>query len=215
MYKRSEGMGDQGRQKPPETLGDVLCGRPSASVPERVWVKLVQSVAAGDEHALHELFAMAHRIVFTLIMRITANRQTAEELTIDVFHDIWRGASRYDVAKGTVLGWIMNRARSRAIDRLRFESRLKRSNGGDFPAQTEDAADLNDVLALRQQEAALRDALAALTPDEREAIELTYFAGYTHVEAATQLNQPLGTVKSRIRSALHKLRQSLTAECGD
>jgi len=205
-------MGDQGQQKPPETLGDVLYGNLSSSVPEQVWAKLVQSVAAGDEHALHALFAMAHRIVFTLVMRITANRQTAEELTIDVFHDIWRGASRYDSARGTVLGWIMNRARSRAIDRLRFESRIKRSNGGDIPKQAEDAPDPNEMLALRQQEAALQAALAALTPDERQAIELTYFAGYTHVEAATRLNQPLGTVKSRIRSALHKLRHALTAE---
>jgi DNA-directed RNA polymerase specialized sigma24 family protein len=75
---------------------------------------------------------MAHRIVFTLIMRLTANRETAEELTIDVFHDVWRRAWRYDSAIGTVLGWIMNQARSRAIDRLRSESRKKRRHGGNI-----------------------------------------------------------------------------------
>jgi RNA polymerase sigma-70 factor (ECF subfamily) len=153
---------------------------------------------------------MAHRVVFTVIVRITANRQTAEELTIDVFHDVWRGASRYDPAKATVLGWIMNQSRSRAIDRLRFDSRKKRRNGGE-PSEAEAAADPNDVLALREQESALRTALTTLTPDEREAIELTFFAGYTHVEAAARLRQPLGTVKSRIRSALHKLRNALAA----
>jgi RNA polymerase sigma-70 factor (ECF subfamily) len=82
-------------------------------VPERDWATLVHSIAAGDQLALHALYEMAHRIVFTLIMRITADRETAGELTIDVFRDIWRRASRYDAANGTVLGWIMNQARSR------------------------------------------------------------------------------------------------------
>ena len=72
------------------------------------------------------LYERAHRAVFTFVMRITANRETAEEVTLDVFHDVWRRASRYQEADGTVLGWIMNQARSRAIDRLRFEQRKKR-----------------------------------------------------------------------------------------
>src|SRR5882762_5424518 len=120
-------------QKSPATLGDVLYARSKAPVPEQDWASLVQSIAAGDQLALHALYERAHRPVFTLTMRITANRETAEELTIDVFHDIWRGASRYDAANGTVLGWIMNQARSRAIDRLRLESRQKRNHGDDVP----------------------------------------------------------------------------------
>src|SRR5204862_3801899 len=103
--------------------GDVLYGKSKAPVSEQEWATLVQSIAAGDQLALHALYEMAHRIVFTLIMRITANRESAEELTIDVFHDVWLRASRYDPANGTVLGWIMNQARSRALDRLRLESR--------------------------------------------------------------------------------------------
>lgn len=212
MYKKSHGANAQGSQKPPERLADVLFGTSRKQVSEQVWAKLVQSVAAGDEQALHTLYEMAHRVVFTVIVRITANRQTAEELTVDVFHDVWRGASRYDPAKATVLGWIMNQSRSRAIDQLRFDSRKKRSNGGDRSDKAEAAADPNDALALREQESALRAALTMLAPDEREAIELTFFAGYTHVEAAARLRQPLGTVKSRIRSALHKLRSALAAE---
>src|ERR1051325_2457024 len=118
-------------QQTPATLGDVLYAKSKAPVPEQDWAALVQSIAAGDQLALHALYEMAHRIVFTLAMRITANRETAEELTVDVFHDVWRRASGYDPANGTVLGWIMNQARSRAIDRLRFENRKKRSGGGD------------------------------------------------------------------------------------
>jgi RNA polymerase sigma-70 factor, ECF subfamily len=181
-------------------------------VPEQAWATLVRSIAAGDQLALHELYEMAHRLVFTLIMRITANRETAEEVTIDVFHDVWRRAPRYDAANGTVIGWIMNQARSRAIDRLRFESRKKRSHGGDVRPLDEMAADPCDVLVTREQGESLRAALAALTPDECQAIEITFFGGLTHAEAAARLKQPLGTIKTRIRSGLHKLRQALTAE---
>jgi RNA polymerase sigma-70 factor (ECF subfamily) len=177
-------------------------------------VILVQAIAAGDQLALHALYERAHRIVFTLVMRITANRETAEELTIDVFHDIWRRAARYDAANGTVLGWIMNQARSRAIDRLRFESRKKRRDGGDIQPPAEVTADPRDALELAEQGKALHAALAALTPDERQAIEATFFAGLTHAEAAARLDQPLGTIKTRIRSGLHKLRQALAAEAG-
>ena len=200
-------------QRSPSTLGDVLYANIKAPVTEQTWATLVHSIAAGDQLALHALYEMAHRVVFTLIMRITSNRETAEELTIDVFHDIWRRASRYDAANSTVLGWIMNQARSRAIDRLRFENRKKRSQG-DVQPLAEMAADPRDVVELREQGEALRTALVALTPDERQAIETTFFGGLTHAEAAARLNQPLGTIKTRIRSGLHKLRHTLTAEAG-
>src|SRR6201984_1019185 len=138
-------------QKSPATLGDVLYARSKAPVPEQDWAALVQSIAAGDQLALHALYERAHRMVFTLIMRITSNREIAEELTIDVFHDVWRRASRYDAANGTVLGWIMNQARSRGIGRLRFDSRKKRSDGGDMHPQGEVAADPHCLLELREQ----------------------------------------------------------------
>jgi RNA polymerase sigma-70 factor (ECF subfamily) len=205
-------MAKKHTEQPPATLGDVLYAKLKAPVSEQDWATLVQSIAGGDQLALHALYEMAHRIVFTLILRITANQQTAEELTIDVFHDVWRRAAGYDAANGTVLGWIMNQARARAIDRLRFESRRKRTPGDDAQPLDEVAADPRDVLELREQGEALRTALAALTPDERQAIEMTFFAGLTHVEAAARLNQPLGTIKTRIRSGLHKLRHMLAAE---
>src|SRR6478672_11412428 len=153
-------------QESPATLGAVLYAKSKAPVPEQDWALLIQSIAAGDELALHALYERAHRIVFTLVMRITANRETAEELTIDVFHDVWRRASGYDAANGTVLGWIMNQARSRAIDRVRFESRKKRSHDGDVQPLAEMAAEATadplDVLELREQGRSLRAALAVL-----------------------------------------------------
>lgn len=205
---------EERRQKSPATLGDVLYAKSKPPVPEEDWAALVRSIAAGDQRALHALYERAHRAVFTLALRITANVETAEELTIDVFHDIWRRASCYDAANGTVLGWIMNQARSRAIDRLRFETRKKRSNGGDVPPSAEVSADPHDALVLRDQGEALRAALTALTPGERQAIETTFFGGLTHAEAAARLDLPLGTVKTRIRSGLHKLRDALTAKEG-
>ena len=207
-------MSKEGAKKAPTTLADVLYAKTKVLVAEHDWAALVRSIAAGDQTALHALYERAHRPVFTLIMRITANRETAEELTIDVFHDVWRRAARYDAVNGTVLGWIMNQARSRAIDRLRFESRKKRSASGDEQPLAEVVADPRDLLELGEQVRSLRVALETLTLDERLAIETTFFAGLTHAQAAARLNQPLGTIKTRIRSGLQKLRRALTAEAG-
>ena len=213
MVNQSD-IAKEGAQDASTTLGDVLYAESKAPAPEQEWVTLVQSIAEGDQHALHALYERAHRPVFTLIMRIAANRETAEELTVDVFHEVWRRAGRYDAANGTVLGWIMNQARSRAIDRLRFESRKKRSISGDEQPPAQAAADPHDLLVLRDQAQSLRAALQTLTPDERLAIETTFFAGLTHAEAAARLKQPLGTIKTLIRSGLHKLRNALTGEAG-
>jgi RNA polymerase sigma-70 factor, ECF subfamily len=197
----------------PGTLGDVLYADKSKTrVSEKDWVALVESIAAGDQLALHALYERSHRLVFTLIVRITSNRETAEELTLDVFYDVWRRASSYDAANGTVLGWIMNQARSRAIDRLRFDQRKKRVDPNPDPALIAiDAPEYQDVLEAKEQNHALQRALTVLTADERQAIEAAYFSELTHAEVAARFRQPLGTVKTRIRSGLHKLRQALAA----
>ena len=199
------------REAAPETLGDVLyADRSKTLVPEKEWVGLVECIAAGDQLALHALYERAHRVVFTLIMRITTNRETAEELTVDVFYDVWRRASRYDAANGTVLGWIMNQARSRAIDRVRFERRQKRFDPHPSdPVPAIEIEDAHDVLEFKQQSQALRAALMILTLEERQAIEAAFFSELTYAEVASRLSQPLGTVKTRIRSGLHKLRHAL------
>src|SRR5256885_1676148 len=108
------------------TLGDLLYADRSNTIPEDDWVRLVDLVAAGDQQALRALYERTHRIVFTLVMRICGDREMAEELTLDVFHDVWRRSDQYNPQGGSVVGWIMIQARSRAIDRLRFEHRKKR-----------------------------------------------------------------------------------------
>ena len=193
------------------TLGDVLYANTAkAPVSEKVWVELVQSIARGDQLALHALYVQTHQIVFTLIVRITSNRETAEELTLDVFHDVWRRAPTYEPAGGSVVGWIMNQARSRAIDRLRFDQRKKRVNTlTDSPLPVATTGGPQETLDVREQGRLLRHALAVLTPEERQAIETAFFSELTYSEVAERLNQPLGTVKTRIRSGLGKLRQAL------
>jgi RNA polymerase sigma-70 factor, ECF subfamily len=196
------------------TLGDLLyVGKAKAPVSEDEWSGLVKSIAAGDQYALRSLYERTNRIVFTLIVRLTNNRETAEELTLDVFHDVWERAANYDPADGTVVGWIMNQARSRAIDRLRFENRKKRVNNhaqdplpANVPNGPHESADLS------QQGRRLRDTLAVLNPLEREAIETAFFSELSYAEVALRLNQPLGTIKTRIRSGLGKLRQELAGE---
>lgn len=198
------------------SLGDLLyANRQKTRVPESEWAALVGSIAAGDQIAMHSLYQRTHRIVFTLVMRITKNRETAEELTVDVFHDVWRRAPIYDPAGGSVVGWIMNQARSRAIDRLRFEQRKKRINtSGHNPPATDPTPDPQEALHLEEQNRLLRDALEVLSHEERQAIETAFFSELTYHETATKLNEPLGTVKTRIRSGLGKLREKLRGKMG-
>jgi RNA polymerase sigma-70 factor, ECF subfamily len=206
------GSGSPPRQKPSTvTLGDLLyADRSRSPVSETEWVGLVQSIASGNQQALHVLYERMYRLVFTLVVRITDNRETAEELTVDVFHDVWRRAATYDAAGGSVVGWILNQARSRAIDRLRFDRRKKRvdPHGGE-PQPVAAVGGPGETFDLKEQGHLLRHALAVLTADERQAIETAFFSELTYSEVAERLNQPLGTIKTRVRSGLSKLRHAL------
>jgi DNA-directed RNA polymerase specialized sigma24 family protein len=113
-------MAKEASQESIATLGDVLYAKCKTSVEERDWAMLVQSVVAGDQLALYALYERAHLIVLSFAMRICGSREAAEAITLDVFHDLWRRASLYDPATATVLAWIMNLARSRAMDPQRF-----------------------------------------------------------------------------------------------
>ena len=175
---------EAGRTQIAGTLGAVLYPDPSKALEsERDWVALVRGVARGDQSALHGLYERTHRPVFTVIMRLRPDRETAEELTLEVFVDVWRRALAYDPAQGTVLAWIMNLARARAA-----------------------AAEVDQS---RQSGEQLRAAMAALRPDERYEIEAAYCAALTRAEAVATRDQPLGRVKTRIRSGLHRLRESI------
>jgi RNA polymerase sigma-70 factor, ECF subfamily len=189
--------------------------RSAAAAPEKDWLDLVRAIAAGHHDALRALYARTHRIAFTLIMRITGNRETAEEVTLDVFHDVWRRAREYDAENGSVLGWIMNQARSRAIDRLRYEGRLKRRSPNLADTAAEAAADEQGAALDRERAAArLRQAVARLQPGERQAVEAAFFGGLSYAEVAERHGLPVGTVKTRIRSALQKLRRDIDAADG-
>ncbi len=200
------------------TLGRLLyTGRSGSSIPEHDWVRLVESIAAGDQRALRALYERSHRLVFTLAIRTCGNREMAEEITLDVFHDVWRRAAEYSPDGGSVLGWIMMQARSRTIDRLRFEQRKKRAHPHAPPGHREEQVEASgpaDAIDARQQRGVLQGALSALTPDERQAIETAFFSELTYAETAVRLDQPVGTVKTRVRSALAKLRKALGTEGG-
>lgn len=198
------------------TLGDLLYADRSSVIAEDDWIRLVRSIAAGDQHALREIYERAHRIVFTLAMRICGSRELADEITVDVFHNVWRRAGTYDPADGTVVGWIMMQARSRSIDRLRFEQRKKRVDPA--PGSDVDVAPASapgDVLDARLRRSRLDSALATLTADEREVLETAFFDELSYAETAARLEQPLGTVKTRMRAALAKLRKALDVDGGD
>jgi RNA polymerase sigma-70 factor, ECF subfamily len=205
-------LSDSASGSPATTLGDLLYGRSGKpAVPESAWVAVVRAIGEHDGKALKALYERSHRLVFTLALRIVNNRATAEEVTVDVFHEIWRRASAYDPADGSVMGWIMNLTRSRAIDRLRFEQRKKRTNSGQHvePVCIES---VEDSVNQRDHAARLQAALGVLTADERDAIELAYFSDATYGEVSRRLNVPLGTIKTRIRTGLTKLRFVLARE---
>src|SRR5688500_5124377 len=202
---------EQSAAGPPRTLGDVLYsgGSSQALVSEKNWVRLVEAVGAGDHSALHALYERTHRPVFTLMVRLTSNRESAEELTVDIFDDMCRTACRYDPSKGTVLGWSMNQARARAIDWLRLEQLQK----GPQPASEGglliiDAPDYRDVMQFNEQSGRLRAALTLVTPEERAALEIAFFSELSYTEVAKRLKQPASAIKARIRSALRKLATS-------
>jgi DNA-directed RNA polymerase specialized sigma24 family protein len=118
----------------PGTLGAVLyANNPKSAIPEADWIELVRSIAAGDQLALHRLYERTHQVVFTLAMLVTGDREAAEQATLDVFCDVWRRAALFDAARETVLGWIMNHTRSRALDLLGLEQLGKGGiSRGDF-----------------------------------------------------------------------------------
>ena len=203
--------GESRHDEATRTLGSLLCTDRAARAPEAEWLALIESMAAGDQSSLRALYERTHRIVFTLIMRIVDNRESAEELTVDVYHEAWRRASKYDAAAGSVIGWIMNLARSRAIDRVRFDRRKKRFST-DSRAPTEARADPgSEAVELEQRKGALREALRVLTPAQRQVIEAAFFSELTCAEVARCLDQPQGTVKTRIRAGLAKLRAALAS----
>ena len=175
------------------------------------WTSLIKQMAAGDQSALATLYDTTSRLVFGLVLRILTDRATAEEVLLDIYTQVWRQAGAYDNKRGAPLAWLMTIARSRAIDRLRSgrneqQSKEPLDSVGELSATTESP---EEATAISERRTLVRSALESLSPEQREVIELAYYSGLSHSEIAARLGQPLGTVKTRTRLGMIKLREVL------
>lgn len=177
---------------------------------------LIRLVARAHADALSELYERYNRLVFSLALNLVGDHATAEEIALDVFTRIWEKAETYRPEQAKVSTWLTSITRYRAIDVLRRQgSRPERHSLGWSDISPEamprvDGPEGAAELALQRQR--VRDAIAELPLDQKQALALAYFRGYTHREIAEILDQPLGTVKTRIRLAMQKLRDMLREE---
>ncbi len=171
----------------------------------------IRRAAQGDAPAIAALYDSTSRLVFGLIMRILGDRFAAEEVLLDVYTQVWRQASSYEEQRGTPLAWLMTMARTRAIDRMRSSKQdLQRKEPLDLAVyQKSGEAGPEEATAISERRTLVRSALDALSPQQREVIELAYYSGLSHSEIAAHLGQPLGTVKTRARLGMMKLGETL------
>lgn len=179
------------------------------------WSECIRRVAAGDREALGELYDQSSPFVYGLALRILRNRADAEEVTLDVFTQVWRAAKTYDGRRGSVLAWLATLARSRALDRLRARAHWDWLTELDEAEQLRSDPPARQAGWLAEQRLLVEGALAELPLEQRDLIELAYFAGFSHAELAARTGLPLGTVKTRIRLAMMKLRELLASEIDD
>jgi RNA polymerase sigma-70 factor (ECF subfamily) len=169
--------------------------------------QVLVSVAEGDEAAFEVLYDRMSPVVFGLIRRVLRDRAQSEEVTQEVFLEIWRSAPAYDAAKGTARTWILTMAHRRAVDRVRAsQSAIDREDRAGRQDVQRPYDSVAETVELRLDQEAVHKALDALTELQRQAVQLAYFGGYTHTEVSALLDVPLGTVKARIRDGLIRLR---------
>jgi RNA polymerase sigma-70 factor (ECF subfamily) len=178
---------------------------------DAAWKGYIERCAAGDQSALAQLYDESSSLVFSLAFRVLGDRADAEEITSDVYAQVWRQAATYDPSRGKASTWLATLVRSRAIDRLR--SRGARDKY-EIPDVRLESIGTGQTSPERETEFAQRrrrvvSALATLSEEQREVIQLAFFSGLTHSELADRLGQPLGTVKTRIRLGMLKLREQL------
>ena len=178
---------------------------------------LIRAIAAGDKAAFGSLYDRYAGTVMALCLRVLGDRAEAEEAVTDVFWQVWQQAGRFDLDRGQPIAWLSTLARTRAIDRrralLRRRSVVLPEDDGDG-SRTERVASSSDPHADAigsQQGERVRRALSALAPDQRRAVEMNFFGGLSHQDIAEELGEPLGTIKTRIRSGLARLKESLSA----
>jgi RNA polymerase sigma-70 factor, ECF subfamily len=174
-------------------------------------------LAQGDQAALAEIYDETNILVYSLALRILHDQHAAEDVTIEVYTQVHRQASHYDPQRGTPSAWLLTLTRSRAIDRLRIETlRREREESLDETASVASLiGDPEACSASSELQRIVQQALSRLTPEQREAIEIAYYSGLSHSEIAAKLGQPLGTVKTRIRTAMLLLREYLAPLLGE
>lgn len=173
-------------------------------------VHLIQKVANQDRDAFSQLYDRFSSLVFALAMRMLKVRSDAEDLLQEVFVQVWRQAQSYSVQRGSPEAWIVNIARSRAIDKIRSIRRMEKSFVlTDDPARAESSDNVESSAADSEARMAMNSALANLPETQRKVLELAYFDGLTQTEIANRLAEPLGTVKTRMRSGIQRLRDML------
>ena len=173
-------------------------------------VHLIQQVANQDRDAFSQLYDRFSTLVFTLAMRMLRVRSDAEDLLQEVFVQVWRQAQSYSAVRGSPEAWIINIARSRAIDKIRSIRRMEKSFVlTDDPARAESSDNVESSVAESEARMAMNSALANLPETQRRVLELAYFDGLTQTEIADRLAEPLGTIKTRMRSGIQRLRDML------
>jgi len=178
---------------------------------------LLQQMAKGEHTALAGCYDVMGPVVFSLAVRMLRDRPAAEDVTQDIFVQVWRQAANYDTTRGSPEAWMMMIARTRILDRLRSRSAgvILKPVGDNLP-EVPDAEDWPEDLAVSREDAVnVRRALAELPHDQKHAIELAFFDGLTHVEISEKLNVPLGTIKTRIRLGLLKIKDYLQELMGE
>ena len=175
------------------------------------WSALIEQTARGDASALAALYDGTSALVNGLALRILRDAGAAEEVTLDVYLQVWRQAQRYDASRGAPLAWLLTLTRSRAIDRHRAGAGQRRESEPLAMAMTFAAPGScpEEHSATAERGRLIRTALDGITADQRRAIELAYFGGLSHAEIAATLGEPLGTVKTRIRLGMMRLRETL------
>lgn len=175
-------------------------------------VELLRAIAAKDEAALAQVYDRYRVILFGLLMRILNNREEAEDVLQEVFLQVWRKAEDFDENRGRPFTWLVTLTRSRGIDRLRtlgVRERVAEANAKEVSDEISDAA--SDAFR-SEQRGLVNDALAQLPDEQKGPLMLAYFDGLTQSEIATRLGAPLGTVKTRMRTGLMRLRELLAGK---
>lgn len=173
---------------------------------------LARAVGQGNQAALTELYTRHGGTCLSLSRRVLADRVLAEEVVQEVFVRLWRDPGRFDPERGSMRAWLCAQVHGRSVDLLRAESARRAREERDALRTPVDDDELERAVSRLSEGEAVRRALATLSEGERSAIELAYFGGHTYREVATLLEQPEGTVKSRIRSGLLRLRAALIDE---